>query len=234
MPQHQPQSDFMHDESFAAHDQHYEMQLPSSNHAYQSDRSGQLPVSQNSIASPCGSMQHVPKADSSRQHAGSSSTLWQQEDSEPAYVTTSASMLSSNFSRPPATPLHDTQSQPSLDYNSFQQLAEITTQHNKAQLRSSFSRQQTAQAAPQQQPLPSHSRNCTLQHEQPVKGAAIAAASPERVARQPLAPLQSATTLPGPVSRRLQARRTIYICDIDPKVCTHSFWLPLFVALLIA
>ena len=214
----------MHDESFAADDQHCEMQLPPAVHTHPCDHSGQLLTGQNNDASPRGGMQHATEAGSHTQHAGSSSHAWQQEEDGPSWFADSASMLSNPSSFTHHTATANQQFQRYSHYTSFQQLAEASEPHNATQLRPSPAFQQMAAAAPQQQPVSSDWCEGTLPHVQPVEGAAWMAEPSEMRSRQRTAPAQAAAAQSGPAARRLQARCTIYVCDIDPKVCTHTLF----------
>lgn len=220
----QPQSNFMHDDSFAADDQHYEMQLPLANQNNPWGRSAQLLTGQNNTAAPFGGMQCTMEAGSYPQHAGSSSEAWQQnEDGPPWSANSSASMLSNASAIPHNTALVNQQFQRYSEYSSFQQLAEASARHHDTYFRSSHSLRQMAEPAPQS--VFSRTSEGTLRQEQHVDGASWTAEPSEaQMSRQCTAPAQPAAASSGPTARRLQARRTIYVCDIDPKVSRHALF----------
>jgi hypothetical protein len=209
----------MYDESFAADDQHYEMQLPPAVHTHPCGHSGQLLTGQNNNAAPFGGMQRTMEAGSHPQNADSSSEAWQQDENGLPWSANSASMLSNVSALSHNTAIINQQFQRYSECNSFQQLAEASARHHDTQLRSSHSLQQMAEAAPQQQPVFSRRSEGALRQEQHVEGAAwMAEPSQAWMSRQRTAPAQPAAAPVGPAARRLQARRTIYVCDIDPKV----------------
>lgn len=223
----QSQSNFMHDASFAADDQHYEMQLPPAVNTHPCAHSGQLLTGQNNNAAPFGGMQRTMEAGSHPQHAGSSSEAWQQDENGLPWFANSASMRSNASALPHNTAIINQQFQRHSECNSFQQLAEASARHRDTQLRSSHSLQQMAEAAPHQQLVFSRRSEGTLRQEQHVEGAAWTTESSEAwMSRQRTTPAQPAAVPSNPAARRLQARRTIYVCDIDPKVCTHALFQP--------
>ena len=138
--------------------------------------------------------------------------------------TTSASVPNSNSLLPPAPTSFNIQSQQYLEDHRYQQLnAEADVQHSSTQHKPADQLQQTAQVPPQHQLVSSHKSLCNLQYQQSVMDAPSAAASSNRWANaQPMAPVRTVAAPHGSASRRLQARRTIYVCDIDSKVSMHA------------